>query len=367
MGLERNTVDGQDIEPASVTTESLDGTFPSELRAESAGEIVATVDPADTTTPVQDAIDAINTDGDGSGTIDVPGGNIADASPGLSGMADIIAEGEGIVSTTIEMTDTASPGLPVTAGSDLRAGGFRDLTFSGSDASARTTTEPAFLLDAAVFDVEMDRVNLSNWVREFHFNTGDIYSSEWGLVVSNPTEEVLVHDAAARSPGWSVDHWFVSPDAVVTGQALFDINTGTMLDVTTMNAGSNSGRLVHIADTANDQGAMSIGTLNFESSQTISEVFYLGNQRHGFKLGQMMLGGGVTVDQAVNVGGGGYNYIGFIRDGNNTVNTDYIVVTADTLNAAPTITEMDSAVVTDSSGVTLSQPVACLGDLTTVS
>lgn len=369
---------GETINPAVTQTDELSGTYPGKVRATSADRVVASIDPSGTTTPVQDAINAINTNGNGSGEVRLPAKNVDEAGA-LTDMGGIIVRGRGMGSSQITFTDPTVPGVHPTAGLDLNKGGFVDVQLDGGDRLNRTVTEPFFDNDASLFAVVMDCVNLTNWVREFDFLDGDVFSSYWPFIMSNPTEEIMVHGDPAPSPGLQVGTWYVSPDAKVSNvpanasrPALFNFTETTRLQILNVNAGFQTGRLVNVevGSTGDQTGILGFGTnhINYETEQTTPEMAWLGPNKHRVEIGPINFGGTGTVDRLVNVAGGGENFLGYMRrSAGVTLNNNYIEVTANTLGASPTVTLCDSALVSNSTGLTLNQPVSCLGDLTTVS
>jgi hypothetical protein len=149
--------------------------------AEGLGAIDA-IDPTATTTPVQDAIDAINGTGSGSqnGIILLPSKRITEAAT-LSGLGGKSLIGRGIGETIIEMTDLAADGLDVSGFNDAARAFMTDLNFDGSSYVDRTGGSAIHFSGANARHFNLGRVRFANWTDPvIHLDSFGPFTARWG-------------------------------------------------------------------------------------------------------------------------------------------------------------------------------------------
>lgn len=156
------SLDENGLDIPSVSTDNLSGTYPGKVRAFGDGEVLTTIDPTETTTPVQDAVGVINNQSNEQGGIELPPARITEA---------------GTVTGATGISILGTPGESVIEFTDLSANGFDIPNVSQPHAA---TLWHGFTLDGGSL---ADRTGGSamNWTGiERSFNVGYLKFENWG-------------------------------------------------------------------------------------------------------------------------------------------------------------------------------------------
>lgn len=146
------------------------------LEIGSSGGLIKTRDPASSSTPVQDAADAVSAGG--GGKVILPAGTIQEAArydhpPAVSLL------GQGIDTTTVQFTDTTADGLLCNApklGMDTLIDG---ITFDGMDNTA-TGRKAWRFTNGEVYNFNVGSVMFKRWGDGLiYMDNGHVYNSDW--------------------------------------------------------------------------------------------------------------------------------------------------------------------------------------------
>lgn len=332
------------------------------------GDFLTTVDPSGTATPVQDALDrAAN---NGGGVVLPANTTLAETGPvQLHDNVDIVSN-----RFEIEIQGAGNDGLYV------------------NNAEALT----ANYLQANIWgELTVSHANGDNGATGIgcHLVSG-VSNSHWGFVHFNGWNgRALYEELGAASFQWSIDHLHLTNvdagdvNGVMDwqgGRAPIDIryisayplDTGSLSDshifrcdskaarIGVMNVGGIPDQAVRANSPATD--GVRVGHINFEPSAqngTPNAVVF-SNGINPTRVDSVRISSGATVSYVFAQYSGGNNYWGSVRN-KGTINSGHLDNRNDTTQTV--IFEGHSADVVDNSAVTLTVPIACLGDLTTVS
>lgn len=361
--LNRNWVDfdflgGGTTEADDLAPRHLTGSYPGKIRAIAGGEVVASYEPGSTSTPIQDAVDAINANGK-VGIIEAPEGTIASAG-NVTGFGGIQLLGQGFsggVGTGTRITTPAgTPFMTITSDSDGR-GCFIDQVEFRSASTPRTAPMFDFQYSPNSFDLGRVKFGVCDGHDIFAFSTGGPYSSHWQHVEAALYNR-FIDWGDADIPGLSIGNLYLGSNDSTTPEIEKTVTNSTgNLNVESWNKGGTACPVFSGAGGTVNSGVR-FGPGNFEPSTaaTIDQVFYF-NGSLRTELAEFQIHGSYTLNKTPVVCGNNQGYMDIMVNEPLTVEVD---------NAGPLIYKGDSANVTDATGTILTHGVSCLGDLTSV-
>lgn len=347
-------------------TDELTGTYVGDVRAVSNGEVIASIDPDATATPVSDARDAIVTDGDGRGTILYPPREITEESAYTQSEIGISHRGYGVGTSTVVFPAGTADGYVWDGVSRVEFGG---ITVSGGDGTRAAGSAWRFI-NSATDDFNVGAVQFRNWAGAdpvIHCDTGHPYSGDWRKLRAGTTNEgpfLLAEDSFG--PGMSVENIRASLGTQDPAVQIAASGGGFVTDVgATFERINVGGSTTQALITQTSNGQIKVGGIDKFGADTDAVVKVLGGTVPVVE--SVRLAGSVTVDNIYQLGGTG-NTVGrgslALPDDSGTVNSTQVAVNDDTNRRI--IFEGVSNQVTNNTGAALSQPISCLADLTTV-
>jgi len=206
----------------SLDTDELGGTYPDQVRGIAEGGVVATIDPSTTTTPVTDAMDAVNTAG--GGIVLLPGGTTQNAGslPDYSGM---IVKGQGRLASVIEITGDGAHGIEASNGATGAI--FKDFRLSHANGVAGNTGS-AIYFDSTFSTVKFENVRFSQWSGAACFIDANFSGSRTGAPFQIVFDNVDVRSVDAggsaisnvdeAGPSWKFTDCTLAPTDANSGQ-----------------------------------------------------------------------------------------------------------------------------------------------------
>lgn len=302
------SVDTEDLQVKSAAVQTFLSGYVVAVSAETG--VGDAIDPEATTTPIQDASDAINAAGSGGGRILLPTGTVD--SPGeITGLGNVSVLGHGNYASTIRITDSAANGIFVGAetgtnvdqqqanGANTYLDGFE---ISGGDVGARTGGSAIQFSGRHVPAFHIGRVVLKDWggpdavIRQLPYSSSwrYIYAANFTGPFVATTEQAVVFDM-------QIGQIYAGPNDPTT--PVVDINNGQVgAQIKGLNCGGSAGKVLRHQD-SNRNAWLSVGWINTEptSHQTISGgAVELNGDRYA-EIGHVSTGD-VTADSVVELG-----------------------------------------------------------------
>jgi hypothetical protein len=333
------------------------------------GDYLTTVDPSSSSTPVQDALDyAAN---NGGGIVELPAlTTIRDTGPvQLHDDVDIDAN-----HATIEITGDGNDGLYINNSEALTTNylqadlkGTLEITHANGE---NGNTGIGLHLVSGVSNSDWDNIRLTGWngralfeepgAASFQWTINHLYASQTDAGNANGVYDWQGGGAPVQInyvSGYPSDSSSASDSTIIHSDA-------KSLNINVINVGGSAGRVVNAAP-AGSHG-LAVRQINWEPSTQNSTpnavVYAVGTNM--VKVDQVVVYNNATTNHVYGQFNGGDNYFGTVHV-RGTVNTAILQNRNDTNGT--TIFEGQSSDVAEDSGVTLSTPISCLGDLTTVS
>lgn len=281
----------------AVDTGELTGTFPGKVIAISNGEVVASIDPSTTSAPLQDAIDAVNTSGDGQGAVIVPDG--IETAGDLNGFSQMSIIGRA-PKTTVTLTDTTVPLIDAATKADSRDCYWDRLRLTGPGPTAGT--QPAISFGANVAQFNIGSLWLNDWdvgaSGIIDCSAGHAFGSRWGYIrCSNSDGRVL----DIESGGSILEIGGISAYNNTAQDVVRNVN-GQKLKIGWLNCGGSIGAAAHLDGEAIDQ--FSIGSINYEPTGSVGSTIVNCKEEATTFLGPIHAndaGGAFTIDQIVDL------------------------------------------------------------------
>lgn len=212
------------------------------------------IDPANTTTPISDARDAIVNNGSGDGAILYPPETITEAATYVQTRNFISHVGWGTGVSTVEFTDLANDGYHWD-GPDVV--NFDGISVSGSDNANRTGGSAWRFTGDAMTHWTVGHVSFEEWIDPIiHMDTSHLFSSTIGLIeggTSNTGRLLFAQDSAG--PGLTVHNVRYSPGDNPTAIQLGDGGGTLMTDAGAhfgqVNIGGSCGPVFEVALASN--------------------------------------------------------------------------------------------------------------------
>lgn len=205
--------------------------------------------PASTTTPIQDAIDTINTSGNGDGAILFPPATVSDNGGALTGWDNIAFLGHGRT-TVLKFTDLTASAFKQTSSTEANNSLIHNLTISGSNQANRTAGSAIEFTGAGthVSNFNTGRIWLQDWIDpNVHFFDSHPYDSSWEQL----------HFAGCKGRGMYIENGGPSLEIGVlngnpqTADNFLEFNNpGIKMSVGKINVGGSASRAVFHNDTA---------------------------------------------------------------------------------------------------------------------
>lgn len=378
VGTQSNRVEAwiSEADANSIDTGDLTGSYPTRVRAIDSSGVVASIDPSTTSTPVQDAVNAISSNFPfGGGTVLLPPANVQEAgTPAFPSNVSMI--GHGMETSGIEITATGSGvrGLEIN-GSQMRFIGFR---IKGAGYGA--TQGPCIVPNANVHHVTFDHIRIVDWPNKALSNraTGSqIWQSKFGVFwaevdaggQSNPYIIDLQNGATARNVFDNLQLIGRDTGSGADSGGIYLLDAA--MQVNQLNMNGTIGTSGNIIDC--ERGMFQAATAMYEpSSNRNSTPTAVIGERGDFtvhvdrlRIAEGGQGAG-HVNHAYRVYGadGGGSTYGFVEIDGSPLIGDKVHLDADIANF-PSFYFGPSSDVNNDTGGTLSQPIVCLGDLVT--
>lgn len=228
------------------------------------------VDPSSTSTPVQDAVDAIDATGSGAqaGTVLLPPESVDEGAP-LTNHRKKSFIGWGFASSTIRFTDLSADGLKQdTNESDDFGDSYWDgLSISGADENNRTGGSAIHFNDHTANYFNMGIVQFCNWGDPdpvIHFDGGHPFGFDWKYVISidSNTNGVLTDDTGFTDG--TIGHLKAR---LGDGSVALNLNGNCGLEIGYMYCEKNNGPALN--ESIDKKGSLQIGTLEWEGHRTL--------------------------------------------------------------------------------------------------
>lgn len=263
--------DPVDVFAAGISADELLGTYPGKVRAIANDNVVSSIDPANTTTPVADAISDIHAVADG-GTIWLPPTPIEEAST-LTGFSGISIKGQALTTGPTDNTKVMSEITFTSSGATSDHGLNIDLSCNFSSfenvilrgPGQGLTTGDGVHFSGTVNSFDMDRVFIFDWSAEgIHCASGAPYQMDWGYVsVANCDGTPFKWEGGGAPNHWRYAKLNGSGSNLVADFSRGSWNIGTM-NIGGQIAGGGTGQAIHLHGANRD--IYNIGVINFEPS-----------------------------------------------------------------------------------------------------
>lgn len=336
----------------SMGTDKLSGGYPGRVYAIAGGKVVASVDPTSSSSPVQDAIDAIGVGN--RGTIKLPPGTIQDTG-GWTGLGYKSVLGDW-GSTVVEITDETVPVIDVNVKDDLEVSYIDGIWFENL---TTPRTAPAIDWSASTKMAHQGRTFWNNFSGDdlFSWTSGGYpWSSHWEFIRARLYDR-FIHWGDADNVGMSIANCYLGSDDQTTPEIERTVtNASGYLNVESWNKGQVSCPVfTGIGGTVSSGVRFGPGNYEPSSGTGADHVFYF-----GFKL-RSELHHFHTHNATIN---------------NDTIHLDNnqgrkwifanhpVRISSD--NKGPLIYGGASTDINNVTGAALTYGVACLGDLTLV-
>lgn len=297
-----------------VETGDLTGTYPGEVRAIANGEVVSTIDPANTTTPVQDAHDAITGTTAASGTVFLPPATVDEASQvDWRSTYDVNLVGYGRRASAINFTSGTDKGF---LWSKTQACTFRDFRVTGPQSGNSSAVIRIDDTGTGNLKVNMnvwDRFEVRGWNGNFLEVVGGAAPFENTFAPSYGLLSTIDAGAETAMINWAVGgraNFFGSlaiyPDDSVSAADSAIYNDLTGGDNSAMfqwlNLGGTAGPIADV------NGGFTMGAVNFEpatQNTTTHDLFTLRGSTSPQRVYHVETAGGPTVDSIYTIQSGG--------------------------------------------------------------
>lgn len=323
----------EDVDVGSVNTSDLSGTYPGKVRVFANNEIISTIDPANTTSPVQDACDDIDAvTANGSGKIILPEGTVQDSSGSIPQLADRkMVLGHGIDSSRIEFTDTSDDGVVLNPAGGTSRTFWHGFTLDGTDSSTRGSTPAdqsggtaAIRATGNAWQFSMGQVKFNNWGDVVYFESNGPFGAHWNDISMTQNEGAgLIMDGGG--PAFSIGSFdFENNGANYAIRQNRNTRPGACLKVGMLNYGNAGGSACARLDDTR-RGYAFIDYINYEPTDTTTSTYavrLLSEATAGFRC--LQLRGNANVDFGVeHRSGAGNKYIGRVEN-LATINTNKV-------------------------------------------
>lgn len=332
VGIDENG-DEVSIDFGSIDTDGLQGSYPTRVRAFDSAGVVASIDPADTTTPVQDAIDAIGRSN--GGTVILPPKTITEASAIVGGRDKRII-GYGIANgSAVEIDGDGTNGIEQDASvtRDWRNSYLDGWSLNTADPSNRTSGSAIYLADQPTRGMNMGLFKVFGWNGTdpiIHYDTAHAFEFHAGFL-----------RIEGEGAGWQMDD---AGPGMNVAQLVMDVSDGGIglsmlsggeLTIRHYSALRSTGR----AFTGGATNARSnIGVLHYETDQVLNGspgAPWLGTNMAGscHRVGMMALDGssGASSNYAYRLHASNQNAIlgPVITQGGYTLNNNVVNISSD--------------------------------------
>jgi hypothetical protein len=256
--------DVQDVDATTVDTALLSGDYPQQLYAYADGSVVASVDPANTTTPLADATAAINNNG-GTGTIQLPPTRITEAATIGSEILDIDIIGYGIHTSIVEFNDLSNDAFHFQS-AELSKSRWDGFTISGSDAGNRTGGS-AIHWDAETEGFNLGNIRFAEWIdKTIWFDSSHPFGSNWDYVTFTGgagTGTNFGRNLVADSSALLIDIGVFQGNNQ-DQSTIIDINSDVHINISQFDVTGDPGKAVDASITPN--GSLQIGQIHYETN-----------------------------------------------------------------------------------------------------
>jgi hypothetical protein len=217
--------------------------------------LVETVEPSGSTTPVQDAVDLLESGG-GTGTVLLPVGIVTESGR-IDNLRDKCIIGRGLSASTLEITDLGADGIRFDG--DTRTY-LHNFTLSGSDKSNRTGGSALHWVNTNVRMNNIGLLQFTDWIDPvIHLDTGNTFSSEWGMLYNNSDGRFIRDEVGALL---LTIHNIYSAGSTQSAVYSLENNVGGTTFIGELNAaGDHNSAIQAIGST---QNALSVRAINFE-------------------------------------------------------------------------------------------------------
>lgn len=352
----------QEMSAESVSTDDLTGAYPGKVRAVGGGEVVASIDPSTTSTPVADACAALNSAGV-IGEVLVSGSVNEDAP--LSNLYGNVVRGVGGGKSqlTFNLPDSTTPGVDLQRGSGVydQDGGFENLILYGGGFSSDSNV--AILARNGDYEgFTLDRVIFNNWGGgAFHDDGVDssLYNMDWGFVqATNIGGDVFNFGALGIAN--SADTILVSGG--ISGRAWVHEDFGEFhisgFNMSDTGYGPN-GEQITLGAMAEGRGT-TFEHINAEAAGNTGAAHAVYHAGGGHKVERLENPNSDYSAGIVAIAGGGA-FVGKVSQSGSAPDLIEVVEDTDFPDHAA-ITEHESSEVNNTTGSTLTNPISCLGD-----
>jgi hypothetical protein len=235
------------------------------------GDAIDTVDPSGTSTPVQDAMDAVDADST-EGSVWLPYGTVTEGAP-LTPRTAVNLYGAGISSvngSTLAFTSSGSAsdhGFAMTGGDQGDLAEYDGFLIKGPGDD--TTTGNAIYTEVNAGNISWGRVHVLNWAAAAIKGTSGSGTTAWSfekLLLSNidAGNANAIIDLDSWGPALQMSQLYLT-QATATSSSLDSIllrvNTGTDVSIQQLNLGGTIKKVVQQLD---DEGNVHLGQINFE-------------------------------------------------------------------------------------------------------
>lgn len=351
-----------DLAVNSASAGKLSGAYPMDVRAVSAGGVVASIDHESKSTPISDARDAIVNNGNGHGAILYPPTTIQEEATYTQTEIGISHIGYGPRSSVVEFTTDSADGYVWDNAEQCLFTGIKVADAVG----ARTSGSAWRWINNAVADFNVGHVHIAFNGPDpiIHMDTGHVFSSHWDKVrLGGEGTSIEINDS--WGPGMSVNN--IRTSVTTSDPAIvFDDAGGSVTDCGVWIGALNIGGSVTTALKTKVVGDIIVETIGHFGNSSVTSVVEA-EQSNVPTVNGLRTSGGLTADAIYRLAVTATAGNAYLADplGGATLNVSEVEIEANDLNA-PVIYSGVSTDVTNNTGATLSNPVSCLGDLTTV-
>lgn len=297
------------------------------------------IDPSETNTPVQDAIDAVNAantrnpiNEKAGGAVLLPAGVVE--SPGnLRGLGAIQLLGWGTNSSAILVTDTSADGIYANSHADATHCYLDGFMLAHKKPGQQTAGSAIHFTDiGSINQFNIGALQIAGWKGPdpvIHYDGGGAFSSKWDYIRGDNTVGTPFLKVE-NNPFRDVDigQLFLSPtdtDPIIDIQSHWNVAG----HIETLNAGGHAGKAMIVDAVGMPNSALTVGNVHCEPFAGVSPDISGGvvELRGGAKvsINHIGLSGGLTADHAVSLTrspihntGPGRKRIGGVQDDNNT-------------------------------------------------
>lgn len=325
----------------------LRGSYPNRVRAIAESGVVASIDPSTTSTPVQDATDAIDNAGPLVGSSGMAAGavllppktNIQEQGPIQHGAFKWFL-GHGITSSVIEITNLSGNGIQQDSNEsqDWSQCYLDGLAFHGSDTTNRTAGS-AIYIDQNARGMGMGYVKFRNWGGSdpvVFFDGASTFDQHWGSLLFDAknieTKNFRTEGAGGLGTGLSIGN--IIGGASDQTDFVFDFDVGGHLGIDVLQIENNAGIGMIARSVGGEDDILQIGRVHYENSNNNNpgEAVRLDPSGYRVELGTVGVAGpNTTVDDIVRLDETDNVFIGHVGAATDATATDRIDI-----NKAPT-------------------------------